>query len=242
MQLGTSFMRKRERSLEEPRGGLLADQMGLGKTLMMLANIVNGKAAKGEVKTTLLVASPNLLTQWAREIETHTDCGLKVLRYGPGTRLSSNCDHKVLLEFDIVLTTYHEILRSYPKNEPPIWAQTAEQKIEWWKKIYETQRGILHRVPFYRIVLDEAQAIKNHVARTSIACRALLAKHRWALSGTPILNGLIELYPYFKFLNVPHTGSFKIFKNNYTDTSNPENAERLLLRLNQFMIRRTHKE
>lgn len=42
-----------------------------------------------------------------------------------------------------------------------------------------------------------------------------MARHKWALSGTPVLNRLEELYPYFKFLGVPHTGSFKIFKNNY---------------------------
>jgi SNF2 family DNA or RNA helicase len=40
--MGSAFMRRRENDATEPRGGLMADQMGLGKTLMMLANIVNG--------------------------------------------------------------------------------------------------------------------------------------------------------------------------------------------------------
>jgi len=95
---------------------------------------------------------------------------------------------------------------------------------------------------FLRIVLDEAQAIKNHQSRTSIACRALMADHKWALSGTPILNSLTELYPYFKFLNVPQTGTFEIFKHNYCNTKNEKNTERLLVRLSQFMIRRTHAD
>ena len=95
---------------------------------------------------------------------------------------------------------------------------------------------------FHRIVLDEAQAIKNHFSRTSIACRALMARHKWALSGTPILNSLDELYSYFKFLNVPFTGSFKIFKHNYADPKEPESIERLLIRLSQFMIRRDHSD
>ena len=241
--LGSAFMRRRECAQEEPRGGLMADQMGLGKTLMTLANIVNGRPApSAPVRTTLLVASPNLLTQWAREIDTHTGCGLKIMRYGAGNRLDSNQTFEILRQHDIILTTYSEVMRSYPKNEPPIECQTAEQKIAWWKDTYDKKRGVLHRMQFYRIVLDEAQAIKNHIGRTSIACRALMAYHRWALSGTPILNSLTELYPYFKFLCVPHTGSFKIFKNNYCDNNNPENAERLLLRLNQFMIRRTHSD
>jgi SNF2 family DNA or RNA helicase len=239
--LGSAFMRRRENSNEEPRGGLMADQMGLGKTLMMLANIVNGQPKKAvHPRTTLLVASPSLLSQWAQEIDQHTDCGLKVMRYGSGTRIDSNAAFDVLQSHDIILTSYHEVMRSYPKNEPPIECQTAEQKIDWWKTQYETQRGVLHRMMFLRIVLDEAQMIKNHQGRTSIACRALIAQHKWALSGTPIMNNLTELYPYFKFLGVPHTGSFKIFKHNYCDSKSAENTERLLVRLSQFMIRRTH--
>lgn len=205
---------------------------------------MNGRRHKGEKgpKTTLLVAGQNLLNQWAKEIDTHTDGSLTVMKYSSGNRLDSNICMEVLQKHDIILTTYTEIMRSYPKNEPPIECQTAEEKIAWWKEVYENDRGVLHRMLFQRIVLDEAQAIKNHTSRTSIACRALMAEHRWALSGTPILNALTELYPYFKFLNVPHTGSFKIFKNNYCDASDVENTERLLVRLSQFMIRRTHAE
>ncbi|KAF2032710.1 hypothetical protein EK21DRAFT_98852 [Setomelanomma holmii] len=241
--LGSAFMRRRENAAEQPKGGLMADQMGLGKTLMMLANIVNGQPPKGQhPRTTLLVASPSLLTQWGQEIEQHTDCGLKIMRYGAGTRIDSNQAFEILKHHDIILTTYSEVMKSYPKNEPPIECQTAEQKMTWWKNVYDTQRGVLHRMMFLRIVLDEAQAIKNHQGRTSIACRALMAQHKWALSGTPIMNNLSELYPYFKFLGVPHTGSFKIFKHNYCDTNDTENTERLLVRLSQFMIRRTHAD
>lgn len=243
--MGTAFMRRRENATEEPRGGLMADQMGLGKTLMMLANIVNGRAPRTHPqKTTLLVASPNLLTQWGNEIRTHVDAGqkLSVLRYSYGSRIVSNCGGQILANHDIILTTYNEVMRSYPKNDPPEELQTAEEKMEWWKREYEEHRGVLHRMMFYRVVLDEAQVIKNHTSRTSIACRALMAEHKWALSGTPILNSLTELYPYFKFLGVPFTGSFKIFKHNYCDPGDSDNTERLLVRLSQFMIRRNHSD
>ncbi|KAF1966007.1 hypothetical protein BU23DRAFT_545039 [Bimuria novae-zelandiae CBS 107.79] len=241
--MGTAFMRRRERAAEKPKGGLMADQMGLGKTLMMLANIVNGRADKNaSCKTTLLVASPALLAQWADEIKLHTDAGLKVMRYTSGSRIDSTHAFAILQSHDIIMTTYHEVMKSYPRNDPPIHCQTAQQKLDWWKVTYENERGPLHRLMFYRIVLDEAQAIKNHTSRTSIACRALMAKHKWALSGTPILNSLDELYSYFKFLEVPYTGNFKIFKHNYTDSNDPENIERLLARLLQFMIRRDHSD
>ncbi|KAF1839467.1 hypothetical protein BDW02DRAFT_635750 [Decorospora gaudefroyi] len=242
--LGVAFMRRRENAVDEPKGGLMADQMGLGKTLMMLANIVNGQPPKGanRPRTTLLIASPALLTQWKNEIDQHTQGQMKIMRYGAGTRVDSTNAQEIVGAHDIVLTTYNEIMKSYPKNEPPIQCQTAEQKLAWWREMYEKHRGVLHRMMFLRIVLDEAQAIKNHMSRTSIACRALMAQHKWALSGTPILNSLTELYPYFKFLGVPHTGSFKIFKHNYCDSGDAENTERLLVRLSQFMIRRTHAD
>jgi SNF2 family DNA or RNA helicase len=205
---------------------------------------VNGQPPKGAKgpKTTLLVASPALLTQWKNEIDQHIESKMKIMRYGAGTRIDSTNANEILGAHDIILTTYTEIMKSYPKNEPPIQCQTAEQKIEWWKEVYEKERGVLHRMMFLRVVLDEAQAIKNHMGRTSIACRALMAHHKWALSGTPILNSLTELYPYFKFLGVPHTGSFKIFKHNYCNANDKANTERLLVRLSQFMIRRTHAD
>lgn len=145
--MGTAFMRRRENDLHEPRGGLMADQMGLGKTLMTLANIVNGRGnGDQDCKTTLLVASPALITQWQREINLHTDCGLNYMKYTSGNRVESNQVSKILEQNDIVLTTYHEICRSYPKNSPPRELETVEQKVEWWRKVYEEKRGPLHRM------------------------------------------------------------------------------------------------
>lgn len=164
------------------------------------------------------------------------------MQYGAGARVASTTPEDVLRGHDIVLATYNEVMRSYPRNVPPIELQTARQKTDWWEKTYRERRGVLHRMFFKRVVLDEAQQIKNHQGRISIACRALMAEHKWALSGTPILNGLEELYPYFKFLEVPQTANFKIFKENYCGSGKGENAERLLARLSQFMIRRTHAD
>ena len=167
---------------------------------------------------------------------------MKVLKYGAGARVDSTVADAVLGGHDIILATYNEVMRSYPNNVPPIELQTARQKTDWWEKTYQEKRGVLHRMFFKRIVLDEAQQIKNHQGRISIACRALMAEHKWALSGTPILNGLDELYSYFKFLEVPQTASYKIFKENYCGSGKGENVERLLARLSQFMMRRTHAD
>ncbi|KAF2816286.1 uncharacterized protein BDZ99DRAFT_433386 [Mytilinidion resinicola] len=244
--LGSAFMRRRETAVDEPRGGLIADQMGLGKTVMMLANIINGKAPKDKKdgRATLIVASPALVEQWKEEIKVHCQPWATgaVMTWRAGNRLDSTEALSIMDSHDIILTTYTDVMKSYPKTEPPIEILDPEDKQAWWVNEWEEKRGPLHRMRFLRVVLDEAQAIKNHTGRTSIACRGLMADHKWALSGTPVMNGITELYPYFKFLNVPHTGSFKIFKANYCNKSDPDTTQRLLVRLNAFMIRRTHKD
>ena len=84
-----------------------------------------------------------------------------------------------------------------------------------------------------------AQAIKNHTSKTSIAIRALSGKYRWAISGTPVQNNLLEFFPFFSFLKVPHTGNFETFKNNFGGRNGTSDL-RLQTLLRQIMIRRTH--
>ena len=68
-----------------------------------------------------------------------------------------------------------------------------------------------------------------------------MAKHRWAISATPILNEIPELYPYFKFLRVPHTGSYAVFKHNFCVGNTNVCNQRLHSFLDQILIRRTYK-
>ena len=84
-----------------------------------------------------------------------------------------------------------------PNNKPPPHLVTARSREEWWEKHFEENKGALHRMKWYRIVLDEAQAIKNHESKTSEAAWRLRGKFRWALSGTPVQNSLTEFFAYF---------------------------------------------
>lgn len=54
------------------------------------------------------------------------------------------------------------------------------------------------------------------------------------------MNRLTEFYPYFKFLREPYTGSFKIFKENFSTPDDPDGTARLAVFLRKIMIRRTH--
>ena len=184
-------MRDRENGNERPLGGLLADEMGFGKTVMMIANILDGKPkADDPIKTTLIIATPTLATQWLNEIQKHCSKGAmgEVVKYHAGQRLTSLETEKTLSSFDVIITTYSEVLRSYPHCKPPLHISTEENKNQWWSEYYEEHVGPLHKIYFRRIVLDEAQTIKNPQSKTSIAVRGLNGRFKWAISGTPILN------------------------------------------------------
>jgi hypothetical protein len=67
---------------------------------------------------------------------------------------------------------------------------------------------ISHReIEFDYVVLDEAQSIKNAASQAAKACRLLRARHRLALTGTPVENHIGELWSIFEFLNPGQLGS-----------------------------------
>ena len=68
---------------------------------------------------------------------------------------------------------------------------------------------------FYYVILDESQNIKNLNAQVTQAVMLLQAKHRLALSGTPIENNLSELFSLFRFLNPAMFGSINDFNHDY---------------------------
>ena len=240
---GSAWMREREIGLIKPNGGLLADQMGLGKTVMTIATMVaNQPTASQSSKATLIVATPALVTQWMEEFERHIEPGVLpgVIKHCGSTRIAGTGAEHMMSKADIILTTYGEVLKSYPRFEPPEELKTLEEKLSWWDGVWDKTRGSLHRIHFHRVVLDEAHVIKNHKAQTSVCCRALMAKNRWAITGTPIHNRVQELYPYFKFLRVPHTGSYAVFQENFCVPGDEDCTDRLHTFLKQFTIRRTH--
>jgi SNF2 family DNA or RNA helicase len=255
---GVAFMRQRETMSDGQSGGLLCDQMGLGKTVMVLANILNGRPhGRRNPKTTLIIAPRSLLTQWSSELPKHCkgkyldkdDPESRTHGYGhvndhfSGHRLSGT-EAQIMAKIrasHIVFTTYSEISSSFPKADAPIECTTSEAKREWWDKHYEESKGMWHRIKFHRIVLDEAQTCKNHLSRVSMACRELEAEHRWAISGTPAMNTVQELYPYFRFLRLPAAESFEMFKRNYCSPDESGNSKLTGL-LSVYMIRRTHAD
>lgn len=55
----------------------------------------------------------------------------------------------------------------------------------------------------YRIIIDEAQCIKNRQTVASKAAHELMAVHRVVMTGTPMMNAIDELFPLIRFLRIP---------------------------------------
>ncbi|KAJ0413382.1 SNF2 family N-terminal domain-containing protein [Aspergillus carlsbadensis] len=234
--LGCAFMRDRENSPEEPRGGILGDVMGIGKSLQALVNIIDGAPSDPDdpVKTTLLVVPSHLTKHWMDQIRAHCDSDAlgRVIQWRAGSKFESLDVKKELESYQVIITTYEEIRRSYPVFKPPKELSDARQLEQHWKKIYEENCGVLHKIKFLRIVLD------GEDSSVSLAVRGLTGRHKWILSGTPIHNHTEEFFPLFSFIGVPKLGDYEDFMSYYCTDSAGE--QRLSNLLRAFMMRRTH--
>jgi SNF2 family DNA or RNA helicase len=102
----------------------------------------------------------------------------------------------------------------------------------------------LSKIEFDYAILDEAQAIKNADSQSAKAARLLKARHRLAMSGTPIENHLGELWSIFEFLNPGMLGTAAVFKKHAAGASSDDPHARALLAraLKPFILRRTKKQ
>jgi hypothetical protein len=192
--LGAQWMVSRELNGMAPYGGLLADGMGLGKTVQTLACMVSNPPRKEDsarkAKATLIVVPSSVISQWLDEIRTHAEEAVfpKILHYKSSSKIPLN----VIQDLDICVTSYQEVMKQFPFPDGKARAQISTQGYKKWWKTAEKGLGDLHKVHWYRVVLDEAHAIKNNSARTSLACQNLKGVYRWCLTGTPLLNRLEE--------------------------------------------------
>ncbi|GAM88980.1 hypothetical protein ANO11243_070140 [Dothideomycetidae sp. 11243] len=210
-------------------GGILADEMGLGKTIEMLSLIhthtseyglkgtanrsssmldlprlpKNSSAVERAPCTTLVVAPMSLLAQWASEAEKASKAGtLKTLMYY-GNDKSANlqtlcCEANAANAPNLIITSYGTILSEFNQ----VAAAGGNRG---------TSDG-LFSLDYFRIILDEAHMIKNRQSKTAKACYELSARHRWVLTGTPIVNRLEDLFSLVRFLRVEPWSNFSFWK------------------------------
>ncbi|HET9609080.1 MAG TPA: DEAD/DEAH box helicase [Acidimicrobiales bacterium] len=160
-------------------GGILALDMGLGKTPTVLAHVAR-TAGEGAA---LVIAPPAVVGNWAAEAARFTPDLDVVIHHGATRASADELEHEVA-GADLVITTYG----------------TAVRDIE-----------ALAQHPWDRVVLDEAQAIKNPANETSQQLRRIPARMRLALTGTPIENGLGDLWSLLDFVNPGLVGARPTF-------------------------------
>lgn len=191
-------------------GGILADDMGLGKTAQIIALI---QATREKGRTSLVVAPTSLTYNWLSEFRKFApDLSVTVLS-GNGTQRAGLIRHIINHgDVDVAITSYPLIRRDI---------------------------SLLKDHPFRFVILDEAQNIKNAGSVAAQAVKQLQADTRFALTGTPMENGVGELWSLFDFVLPGYLPGYNTFLRKYQDG---ENAEDLLRRIQPFLIRRLKQD
>lgn len=159
-----------------------------------------------------------MIPQWRRELSLHITAGIfgTMLLHQGGMRLEGLGIESFLQEAGVVLTTYEQVRSSF----------NSQKRSEDTSTTGRTQQTVqcdpLHQAYFYRIVLDEAQKIKNHTAQTSRACQTLKGTHRWVVSGTPIMNKPEDLHACFRFLQPQSSATLGSSRKDFCKKNDPE--------------------
>ncbi|RDW66946.1 hypothetical protein BP5796_09695 [Coleophoma crateriformis] len=184
------------------KGGILADDMGLGKTISSLALLLSRPSTDPQQKSTLIVAPVALIRQWVREISTKVNRSHRLsvhMMHGQSKRLSWD-DLKV---YDVVLTTYGTLAAELGRWEKYLHQNKLNGNREVDVAASKKNFPLLGpKSTWYRILLDEAQCIKNKNTRNAKAACQLQAKTRFCLTGTPMMNNVGELYSLIHFLRI----------------------------------------
>ncbi|MEM6253081.1 MAG: DEAD/DEAH box helicase [Cyanobacteria bacterium P01_D01_bin.156] len=181
--------------------GCLADDMGLGKTVQVIARLVQErepeKSRKGRKKSktesiqlppTLLIAPTSVVGNWQREIQKFAPEIKAAVHHGAERAKDAKTFKQGCRDHDIIITSF-----ALARRDAKLF-----NAIEW-----------------HRIVLDEAQNIKNPKAALTKAIYKFSAHHRLALTGTPIENRLLDLWSIFHFLNPGYLGNQTQFRKSF---------------------------
>ena len=202
-------------------GGILAEEMGLGKTVEMVSLICLHKRTSSPIEQravgeslhqssgTLIVTPPSILQQWKSEIQFHAP-SLKVMIYeGIKSKTKERADEELitrLLSHDIVLTTYHVLA-----TEIHYSGVTPDRNLRTERK-YERKISPLVQIDWWRVALDECQMIDSGVSNAAKVAQVIPRQNAWAISGTPLKKEAKDLLGLLIFLRLePYTLSPRLW-------------------------------
>ncbi|WP_289093960.1 SNF2-related protein [uncultured Bifidobacterium sp.] len=251
-------------------GGILADEMGLGKTIQLLSLLVARRDEARGVGPSLIVCPASLVYNWeaecrrfAPELRVAVVAGSKTERRALLGRIRrAQAARAVPLRDDgaddgDATFALRTTARTLGDTADDGWqGATTPLPEDGWDAsgdgplpdLLITSYDLLRRdveeyegIDFYCMTLDEAQYVKNHATKASKAVRSVSARHRFALTGTPIENRLAELWSIFDFLMPGMLGSYRHFRDRFEQPvlSGDERAQaRLQAFVGPFILRR----
>jgi DNA repair protein RAD16 len=184
---GLSWMMRQEQT--EYRGGLLGDEMGMGKTIQAVSLIMSDYP---QPNPTLVLVPPVALMQWVAEIKAYTNGKLKVLVYHNSDAKVKKLTAADIRKYDVIMISYPSLESIYRKQEKGFVRDENIVKAN----------SVIHSIHYHRLVLDEAHSIKSRTTGVAKACFGLTANYKWCLSGTPVQNRIGEFFSLLRFLQV----------------------------------------
>ncbi|KAF4555269.1 SNF2 family N-terminal domain-containing protein 10 [Elsinoe fawcettii] len=195
------------------RGGILSEEMGLGKTCELLALICTNQrqltVAESPLlnasKATLVVTPNTILQQWKDEISRHAPHlkwthyeGMASFTKGAMKKRKSEQDViDELKDMDVILVTYTVLA-----SEVHFAVDPPDRSLR--RKNYEQQRAKspLVQIDWWRVCLDEAQMVESGVSKAAQTASLIPRQNAWAVSGTPVKKDVQDLRGLLIFLGV----------------------------------------
>ena len=161
---------------------------------------------------TLIVTPTSLIYNWKNEFETFAPTIKVIIIYG--TKLERAAQIENIDDYDVILTTYGTLRNDFTDYE---------------------------NINFDYCIIDEAQNIKNPLAQSTEAVKGINARVKFALTGTPIENNLLELWSIFDFAIPGYLYSKSRFQEKFL-TKKDNDFDYLKGFIKPFMIRRLKKD
>jgi SNF2 family DNA or RNA helicase len=182
--------------------GCLADDMGLGKTVQVIARLAQEREIAEQdpkkVPPTLLIAPTSVVGNWYHELQKFAPHLQVMVHHGADRGKELDDFREACDESDVVITSF---------------------------TLARQDSSLLTKIHWHRIVLDEAQNIKNPKAAQTKSILKLSAQHRLALTGTPVENRLMDLWSIFNFLNPGYLGTQAQFRKSFEIPIQKDNSQ-----------------